>query len=634
LDRSAWTLALLCLATGASAVGADGAQPRDPPPVVSKVEPPSWWAGHTLNPVRLLVRGKNLRGASVEPGKSGFRLSETRFNEPGTYLWVNVDIDPTAQIGEHSLLVKTEAGEAKIPFGLVAALDPPSHFQGITADDIVYLIMPDRFSDGEPSRNAPKDAPPAANNRRDPRAFHGGDFRGVINQLPYLKELGITAIWLNPWYDNWNGLNQCDKPWCPHTYYHGYHPIDFYAVEDRFGDLATLRELVESAHALGIKVIQDQIANHVGSRHFWLYDPPLATWIHGTKQEHLQNPFRSDLLLSPHAAPAARRPVLDGWFADDLPDLNQDDSEVARYLIQNALWWVGITGIDGIREDTAQYMPRPFLRGLSAAIHRQYPRMTIVGEVLDLDPIHTSFFLGGRAGWDGVDTGLDSVFDFPLWSASVNVFTGKQPMSRLRTTLRADSLYVDPARLTTVTANHDVRRFLSFPGATLEGAMLHTAYIVTTRGIPQLYYGDEIAVEGGDDPDNRRDFPGGFPGDVRNAFSERGRTRDEQRMFAWTRDWIRIRRGSSAIRRGSVIDLVSDDDSYAFARRDLHETMVVVLSRAAQPKDLALPGDSLDAETGARLEPVFGSSLTLKLDQGHFRFPAPAHSATAFRLIP
>src|SRR5205085_501365 len=311
-------------------------------------------------------------------------------------------------------------------------LDQRSNFQGITTDDVIYLIMIDRFADGDPSNNAPAGSPPEANDRSNTRGYHGGDLRGVINQLSYLKDLGVTALWLTPWYDNWIGVNRCDKPWCPNTYYHGYHAIDYYAVEDHFGNLPTLRELVQKAHALGIKIIQDQVANHIGSRHPWVSDPPLPQWFHGTFTQHQLNRFKNYVLLSPHSNERDRRNTLDGWFSDDLPDMNQEQPEVARYEIQNSLWWVGVTGIDGIRQDTAQYMPRPFLRDLNTALDRQYPSMWMVGEVWSEEAVHTSFFIGGRTGWDGVDTKLDAVFDFPAWDVSRNVFTGKRPASDLR----------------------------------------------------------------------------------------------------------------------------------------------------------------------------------------------------------
>ncbi|HYJ47032.1 MAG TPA: alpha-amylase family glycosyl hydrolase, partial [Pyrinomonadaceae bacterium] len=540
--------AILCaLITVAVSAERARAQGSALPPTVLKVEPPNWWAGHSINPVRLVIRGTNLHGARVTPTRAQISASAVVVNAAGTYLFVSVSINPAARPGDYPLELQTAGGKATIPFRLNAPLDAATNFQGITGDDLIYLIMPDRFSNGDTSNDAPAGSPSEANDRKNARAYHGGDFQGIIKHLPYLKDLGVTAIWLTPWYDNWNGVNTCDKPWCPNTFYHGYGAIDYYGVEDHFGDMATLQQLIRRAHALGLKVIQDQVANHVGSHHPWLDDPPLDDWLHGTRAEHLRNPFRADLLLSPNAAASERRLTLDGWFDDSLPDVNQDEPEMARYEIQNALWWVGMTGLDGIREDTIQYMPRPFIRDLLGALHRQYPRMWMVGEVFDRDSVHTSFFMGGRAGYDGIDTGLDSVFDFPLWQTSLDVFTGKKPVRALRDLLKYDALYPSPARLTTMLSNHDVRRTVSLGGMTLEAAMLRTAFLLSVRGIPQLYYGDEIAMEGADDPDNRRDFPGGFPGDARDAFARGGRTPREQRMFNWTRDWISLRREHSAI---------------------------------------------------------------------------------------
>jgi neopullulanase len=231
-------------------------------PAVSKVEPPSWWAGHTINPVRLLVRGSNLSRARVTATRPETATSAVVVNSAGTYLFVTVHVHPAARPGDYPLSVETASGRAVVPFRLEAPLDPAANFQGVTGDDIIYLIMPDRFSNGDTSNDAPPGSPREAFDRRNPRAFHGGDLRGIINRLPYLKELGVTALWINPWYDNPNSVNTCDRPWCPNTNYHGYHAIDYYAVEDHFGDLQTLRELVTKAHQHGIKVIQDQVANH------------------------------------------------------------------------------------------------------------------------------------------------------------------------------------------------------------------------------------------------------------------------------------------------------------------------------------------------------------------------------------
>jgi glycosidase len=591
-------------------------------PSVTKVDPPSWWARHTINPVRLLVRGTNLRGAHIRSLNPELRASEAKVNESGTYLFVDLEISPSLSPGKYPLLLESASGSTMIPFSLEAPLDTQRNFQGITNDDVIYLIMTDRFADGDRSNNAPKDSPAEANDRNNPRGFHGGDVRGVINQLPYLKDLGVTAIWLTPWYDNWNGVNRCDKPWCPNTYYHGYHAIDYYAVEDRFGNLATLRELVQKAHALGIKIIQDQVANHVGSQHPWVKDPPLPNWFHGTLAQHQLNKFRNSVLLSPHANDLDVRNTLDGWFSDDLPDMNQEEPEVARYEIQNALWWVGTTGIDGIRQDTIQYMPRFFIRDLSNALHRQYPKLWMVGEVFERDAAHTAFFIGGHTGWDGIDTKLDSVFDFALWNASLSVFTNKASIRALSQQLKYDGLYPDASKVTVLANNHDTTRFMSLEGATAAGAMMHVAFVLSVRGIPQLYAGEEIAMEGREDPDNRRDFPS-------EAFKAEGRKPKEREMFDWTRAWIKLRRDHAAMRSGKLIELFADDETYVFARQLGAETIVIAINRDRQ-KHMFFPVGTIGVKDGVMLRSVIGGT-DARVEHGQVTLRLPAQGAAAWR---
>jgi glycosidase len=607
-----FTLTSLTLASSVAALAQAPSLARPQAPAVVKVDPPSWWANYTINPVRLLIRGRNLTGAVIKSPSTSLRFSNLRINANATYLFADLHISPATKPGKYSLFIENSAGRAELPFVIEEPLAVGPK-EGISADDVIYLIMIDRFADGDRSNDNPPDAPSEANDRTNPRAFHGGDLRGIIDHLPYLKDLGVTAIWLTPWYDNWNGVNRCDKPWCPNTYYHGYHAIDYYAVEDRFGDLNTLRELVQKAHALGLKVIQDQVANHVGSQNPWVKDPPLPNWFHGTLAEHRLNTFKNSALLSPHSTAQQVREVLDGWFSDDLPDMDQDEPEVARYEIQNALWWVGVTGIDGIREDTIQYMPRPFIRDLSLALHRQYPKLWLVGEVFERDAAHTAFFIGGHTGWDGIDTRLDSVFDFALWNTSLGVFTNKLPVRALRDQLKYDALYPDPAKLTVLANNHDTARFLSLKNATMTGAKLHTAFVLSVRGIPQLYYGEEIAMEGGEDPDNRRDFPA-------HAFAATGRSAKEQEMFEWTRAWIRLRREHSALRRGRLIDLVYDDNVYVFARQDNSETVVIGINRQDKPAEVTIPFKSLTPLLGEVRADTFQTKVTL-----------PANSAVAFK---
>ena len=580
--------------------------------------------------MRLLVRGTNLQGARVRATKPAIQTSDVLVNRSGTYLFVNVRIDPAARPGSYPLTLITSKGTTTIPFRIEAALAANTRFRGIDTSDVIYLIMPDRFADGDSSNNIPPGAPAGATDRKNPRSYHGGDLRGIIKQLPYLKELGVTALWLTPWYDNWNGVNNCDKPWCPNTYYHGYHAVDYYAVEDRFGDLATLRELVEKSHELGVAVIQDQVANHVGSQHHWVKDPPLDNWFHGTLAKHSLNRFRNSVLLSPHANEDEVRNTLDGWFSDDLPDMNQEEPEVARYEIQNSLWWIGMTGIDGIRQDTIQYMPRSFIRQLSMAIHRQYPKLWMVGEVFERDAAQTAFFIGGHTGWDGIDTTLDSVFDFAGWNTSLLVFRNKAPMRALRDHLKYDALYPDPLKITNLANNHDTPRFMSLDDATLEGAMMHVAFTLSVRGIPQLYYGEEIAMEGKEDPDNRRDFPGGFPGDTRNAFTAAGRKEKEQQMYEWTRAWIKLRAEHPSLRQGRLFDLYYDDDAYVFARQLPNETVIIAFNREGAEKKLTLPVSAIGLKDGAGISPLLGTRAGNRVSNGQVLLTVPSKTAAAF----
>jgi glycosidase len=590
---------------------------------VEKVEPPSWWANHSVNPVRLLVRGANFEGAKIVSKNNLLKVSNVKINRRGDYLFFDVTIAGNAKPAKYDFEVSTATGRATIPFEISAPLNAKTNFQGITNDDIIYLIMPDRFANGDTSND--KDA-----DRTNPRAWHGGDFRGITQKIPYLKELSITAIWLTPWYDNPDAANQCDKPWCPNTNYHGYHAIDYYGVENHFGTMDDLRKMVETAHRNGIKVVQDQVANHVGIQHPWAKNPPLDNWF----SKFNQNSFNNSVLLSPNASQSERDNLLKGWFNELLPDINQDEPEVAKYEIQNALWWIATTGIDGIRQDTIQYMPREFIRDWSTAILKQYPKFYLVGEIFERDSAQTAFFQGGKTGWDNIDTNLPSVFDFKLWETSQEVFTGKKPMRALRDVLKYDGLYPNINRVTTLQNNHDTDRFMSLPNATLEGVMLHTAFTLSTRGIPQLYYGEEIAMTGGHDPDNRKDFPGGWREDSVNKFAKEGRTADEQKMFEWAQRWILLRRENKSLKEGKTIDLFYDNNVYVFARKLGQETFVLAFNNSNEPtRSLMLPALNIGVADGSRVEPRIGIAGVSYVKNGEFGIFVNAKSVVAYEII-
>lgn len=606
---------ILCLFTAISALANYNA------PTISKIEPPSWWANHTINPVRLLIRGENFQSAKVTSENKALKISNIRVNSRADYLFFDVTIAPETKPAKYEFEVSTANGKTKIPFEILAPLDAKTNFQPITNEDVIYLIMTDRFADGDASNNKEVD-------RQNPRAWHGGDFKGITQKIPYLKELGITAIWLTPWYDNPDEANKCDKPWCPYTNYHGYHATDYYGVENHFGSMADLQEMIRECHKNGIKVIQDQVANHVGIQHPWAKNPPLENWF----SPFAQNSFNNSVLLSPNASQDERDNLLKGWFNELLPDNNHYEPEVSKYQIQNALWWIGTTGIDGIRQDTIQYMPREFIRDWSSAILKQYPKFYMVGEVFERDSAQTAFFQGGKIGWDNIDTRLPSVFDFKLWETSQEVFTGKKPMRALRDVLKYDGLYPNINNVTTLTNNHDTDRFMSLQGATKDGAKLHTAFTLATRGIPQLYYGEEVLMQGGHDPDNRRDF---------TKFEKSSRNADEQEMFEWTQKWIKLREENRVLREGQTIDLFYDNEVYVFARKltgpERRVIRIFAFNNSDKEKTIEISNQSIGSDifrilAEKEISSIFENAPNLTSENGKWKIVVPPKDVVVYKM--
>ena len=601
-------------------------------PTVTKVEPPSWWAGHSINPVRLLVRGTNLKGASVEAAR-GFRASHVKVNAGGTYLFVDVQIPKKSPPGSYTLTLNTNTGSTEIPFRIEQALLRKDHFQGFSAEDVIYLIMPDRFANGDPAN----DDPPISRglfDRSKTRFYHGGDIQGVIDHLPYLKDLGVTAIWITPVYDNNNRLNEREV-YDGHGIadYHGYGAVDYYGVEEHLGTMATLRKLVEEAHGQGIKVIQDQVENHVSPYHLWVENPPLPDWFHGTPSAHLdETPSQMWVLPDPHAPETMRKQVTEGWFVNLLPDMNQENAEVSRYEIQNSLWWLGTVGFDGIRQDTWPYVRKTFWREWMQAIKAEYPSTSVVGEVFNGDPSVTSFFLGGRAAYDGVDDLVDSVFDFPTYFRLREAFAQGKPVRDVVNSLSHDYLYSDANRLVTFLGLHDVPRFMSEPGASVDGLKLAFTFLLTSRGIPMIYYGDEIAMPGGSDPDNRRDFPGGWNGDAKNAFTAEGRSPEQQSVFEHVRKLTTIRRNLECLRRGRMLTLVADEQTWAYARILKQQMAVVVINNAAAASPVDITLSDLGVSSLTKWSSQLGTGSGVVAGGGKVHVTLPPRSSEVYLL--
>jgi neopullulanase len=579
------------------------------PPVVKKIEPPNWWTGFTPE-VMLLLNGNSLAGAHVETGSARVRVNRVESSANGHYLFVWLKTESALRPGTISLRIKSAAGSTTAQLPILARKDPHGHFEGISQDDVIYLIMPDRFADGDPSNDQPPGSA-GTYDRSQPGLYHGGDLRGVRQHLSYLHDLGVTTLWLTPVWKNTD------------TSYHGYHVVDFFALDDHMGSMTEYQGLVADAHKLGIKVLIDFVANHTGPKHPWANDPPTPTWLHGTPSNHLEPAYTFSGIVDPHASPRQYRHTLEGWFAGTLPDLNPDDPFLAEYLAQNALWWTEMAQLDGFRIDTFPYSSRHFWSGWHQTVRSVYPKINSIGEIWDPDASVTSFFAGGRKEWDGIDSGLQTMFDFPLSFALRDVVIRGQSVQKIVDVLQKDALYLHPEMLVTFLGNHDTRRFISEENSSREKLRAGLSLLLTLRGIPEIYAGDEIAMPGGDDPDNRRDFPGGFPNDTHNAFEASGRTRDEQDLFSHVQSLLRLRRDHAALRSGRLQHIGWDESYYAFVRETPEEKLLVVFNNAPAARDLRIPLEDTPLDHAQKLDPIFGSApATIEGKEAHIAIPA------------
>jgi neopullulanase len=563
-------------------------------PIVRKIEPPNWWVNYTPE-LTLLLTGENLNGAQVLASEQSAPVLDSQASANGHYLFIHLRFRSDLQPGTLALKLISPAGSTTVTLPLSNRASSAGRFQGISRDDVIYLIMPDRFADGDPSN----DQPPGSNgvyDRSKPMAYHGGDLRGIRQHLGYLHELGVTTLWLTPVWKNTD------------SDYHGYHVVDFYALDDHMGSMRDYQDLVSDAHKLGMKVLIDYVVNHTGPHHPWANDPPTATWFHGTPEHHLEPSYSFAGLVDPHASPREYRNTLEGWFAGRLPDLNPDDPLLSEYLAQNAMWWTEMAQLDGYRLDTFPYSSREFWSKWHARLHEIYPQINDIGEISDSDSSVTAFFEGGRKEFDGIDTGLSTVFDFPLWSALRSVVIRGEPMQKIIDVLSHDQLYPHPEMLVTFLGNHDERRFVSEKDSSPAKLKAAFSLLLTMRGIPQIYSGDEIATPGGDDPDNRHDFPGGFPGDRRDAFTAAGRTAEQQEVFTHVQSLLTLRREHPALRTGKQWHIGWDDSYYAFVRELPEEKLLMVYNNAATARSLEIAVGDTPLEHAHDLQSIFGGS--------------------------
>ena len=584
----------------------------------------------------MLLTGQRLEATNVSCNLPNVSVERTQASAGGNYLFVWLRFSAGLKSGTAVCRITTAGGQTSFELPLSSrGGDTIRKFQGLTPEDVLYLIMPDRFANGDPANDEPAEFP-GSHDRSKPRAYHGGDLHGIEQHLGYLRELGVTAVWLTPVVKN--GATQD---------YHGYGAVDQYAVDPHLGTLKDYQELVAAAHRQRMKVVFDVAPNHVGPKHPWATNPPQPDWFHGTPQQHLSSsaglngsfygqPEHAshdlfEAIIDPHAPPGLSKNMTQGWFVNILPDLNTENALVARYLLQNSIWWVESSGLDAFRVDTVPYVSREFWSRWTAGLHRIYPRLTMIGEVFHPDPNVTSFFSGGQKRYDGIDTGLSTVFDYPMYLSLRDILLRGASAGRIANVLRDDWLYARPDELVIFFGNHDVPRFMSTDASSAAKLELAFGLALTLRGIPELYYGDEIGMTGGGDPDNRRDFPGGWREDAANAFAEAGRTREQQEVFAYVQKLLRMRREHPVLSAGKLWHLASDDSSYVFVREAEEEQVLVAFNNSAEARELRVQLRDTPAQAATRIAPLFGEA-TAELAGKEIRLNMRAQSLSIFAL--
>lgn len=555
-----------------------------------------------------MVHGEKIAELTPSLAYPGVRIVGVERTDNPNYLFVNLTIGRETKPGEFDLQFRHgKEVVAHYRYRLEARRPQSAQRRSFDSSDAIYLLMPDRFANGSPAND--QGAMLEGVDRSNPAKRHGGDLAGMKSQLDYIRDLGFTMVWPTPLLEN----NQ------PTYSYHGYSLTDYYKIDPRFGSNEDFRNYVAAANARGIGVIHDIVLNHIGSGHWWMQDLPSRDWInHGTTfvPTNNQHTVAQDI----HVAPEEKARFFDGWFVETMPDLNQRNKLVARYLIQNTLWWVEYANLSGIREDTYSYSDPAFLNDWNRALVDEYPHMNVVGEEMDRRPYMVAYWQKGVVNRDGYRSGLPTVMDFPLTDTAPEALVAPessgQGLIKIYEILAADYLYADPMRLMVFPDNHDRPRILAQVDNNVDLAKTDVILMATTRGIPQVFYGTEVLIgspKQRDDGVLRADMPGGWEGDKVNAFTGAGLSDSQRKMQDFVRKLFNWRKTSSAVTHGKLTHYLPRDGSYVYFRHDGKQKVMVVLNKNAGETRLDLArfaGMIKDARTARNV--LTGASVDLR----------------------
>jgi glycosidase len=543
-----------------------------------QVYPTHWWTGMKRNTIQLLVRaGDNQFHASqVTTSYPGIRIDKVHPLD-NTYLAIDLTITDQAKPGTIAFEFHLGRKTQKINW-LLKPRNTGKLAQGVTSADLIYLVMPDRFSNGDPANDKVKGLRDQSLNRDSIFLRHGGDLQGIINHLDYLQDLGITTLWLTPVWQN-------DMP---SRTEHGYAITDHYQVDPRLGANDLYKKLSDELHKRNMKLIQDAVYNHVGFYHFFVQEKPTLDWLHEFPS-YTNTTYKDQVLMDPHAATGDRQRMSDGWFTPMMPDLNQSNPYVANFLIQQALWSVEEFGVDGWRIDTYIYNDLAFMNRCNQALLEEYPHLSLFGETWVHGTANQAFFVRNTLNVP-FKSNLPGVTDFQtnlygIGSALNEPFGWTNGVNKLYQTLANDFLYEDPTKNVIFLDNHDMTRFFSTVNEDVSKLKMGLAWLLTCRGIPQLYYGTEVLMKGVSNPDGwvRLDFPGGWKGDPSDKFTSAGRNAQENEVFDWTRKLATFRRNSSALKTGLMMQYVPEEGVYVYFRHDDQQTVMCVMNTNDKP---------------------------------------------------
>lgn len=591
---------------------------------IERVEPASWWVGMRHSRIELLVHGKGIAASTPRLSRAGVAIVDVQTTDNPNYLFVSIDIGGDAAPGAFDIEF-VEAGKVVASHRWrLDARDPGSaQRRGFDARDAIYLVTPDRFANGDPRNDSVAGMTETAD-RADPNGRHGGDIAGIRQHLDYIAGMGFTQLWPTPMLEN----NQ------PAYSYHGYAITDLYRTDPRMGSNEDFRALSREARAKGIGIVMDVVLNHIGSKHWWMRDLPAKDWInHGGNFAPTNH--RRTTVQDPHAAAADRAGFTDGWFVSAMPDLNQRNPHLARYLIQNTLWWIEYAGLSGIREDTFGYADADFLSDWAKAVLAEYPNFAMVGEEWSINPAVVAHWQRGKRNASGHVPHMPSMMDFPIHLALRNALVQPEGWASgwigLYEMLANDFLYPDPEELVVFAENHDTPRLLAHVDGDLALWKLGMAYLATVRGTPQFYYGSEVLLRGAKERNDgllRADMPGGWAGDAGDAFTGAGLTAQQREAQDYIRALFDWRKRTPLLHTGQLTHFAPADGVYVYFRHQGEKAVLVALNKNAEATPLAL--DRFDAFLRGRsardaltAEPVvLGTSLTL-----------PGQSATILEIL-